>query len=192
MAEVTGILLAAGFSSRFGSNKLLADFDRKPLIAHSSAALSPCDRVIAVVRNDDAALQTELRLLGVDCVFNTEPKRGIGHSIACGVKATANSSAWCILPADMPRVSVDTTSQVANALRNGSVLAAPFYNGQRGHPVGFGSRFLEALCALDGDAGARGIISRNAEQLTVIETDDAGVIADIDTVRDLAATANCT
>lgn len=191
MAEVTGILLAAGFSSRFGSNKLLAEFDRQPLVAHSSAALKPCDRVVAVVRNDDAALQNALRLLGVDCVFNTEPERGIGHSIACGVKATANSSAWCILPADMPRVSLDTTSRVADALRNGSVLAAPFYMGQRGHPVGFGSRFLEALCELDGDAGARGIISRNAEQLTAIETGDAGVLADIDTVRDLATTAGC-
>jgi molybdenum cofactor cytidylyltransferase len=190
MAEITGVLLAAGFSSRFGSNKLLTDLDRQPLIAFSAAALSPCDRVVAVVRNADAALQSELRVLGIDCVFNTEPERGIGHSIASAVKATTNSSAWCLLPADMPFVSAATTSRVADALRNGSVLAAPFHNGRRGHPVGFASRFREALCALDGDSGARSIIDHNAEQLTIIETDDAGVLVDIDTASDLGKTAN--
>jgi len=190
MAEVTGILLAAGFSSRFGSNKLLSELDERPLIAHSAAAMSPCDRVVAVVRNADAVLQSELRMLGIDCVFNTEAGRGIGYSIACAVKATANSSAWCLLPADMPFVSTATTSRIADALRNGSVLAAPFCNGRRGHPVGFASRFREALCALDGDSGARSLINHNAEQLTIIETDDAGVLIDIDTASDLALNAH--
>ena len=190
MAEITGILLAAGFSSRFGSNKLLSELDYRPLIAHSAAAMSPCDRVVAVVRNADAVLQSELRMRGIDCVFNTEAGRGIGYSIACAVKATANSSAWCLLPADMPFVSTATTSRIADALRNGSVLAAPFCNGRRGHPVGFASRFREALCALDGDSGARSIINHNAEQLTIIETDDAGVLIDIDTASDLALNAH--
>lgn len=184
MAEITGILLAAGFSTRYGSNKLLSRLDKQPLIAHSAAALSPCDRVIAVVRITDAALQSDLRVLGIDCVFNTEPERGIGHSIACAVKATAQSSGWCLLPADMPYVKVSTTSQIIDALSAGASIAAPTYNGQRGHPVAFANRFIDELCALDGDTGARTIIKRNTEQLSLIETDDAGVLIDIDTTAD--------
>ena len=187
MAEITGVLLASGFSTRFGANKLLTRLDHQPLIAHSAAALSPCDRVIAVVRIVDAALQAELRVLGIDCVFNTEPERGIGHSIACAVKGTANSDGWCLLPADMPYVSPATTALVVSALRSGAAIAAPTCDGRRGHPVGFAATFRSALSELDGDVGARNVINRNAEQLTLIDTDDAGILVDIDTAADLEA-----
>ncbi|UCB55020.1 MAG: nucleotidyltransferase family protein [Thiotrichales bacterium] len=185
MADITGVLLAAGFSTRFGTNKLITELDQKPLIAHSAGALSPCDRVIAVVRIVDAALQSELRDHSIDCVFNTEPERGIGYSIACAVKATAQSSGWCLLPADMPYILPATTSQVIEALRAGSGIAAPFNNGRRGHPVGFDAQFYDVLSALDGDTGARHIIEQHHEQMTPVETADAGVLRDIDTAEDL-------
>ena len=68
MAGITGLLLAAGFSRRFGGDKLLALIDDQPLIAHSAGSLSPCDRIIAVVRADDQALQAVLKNLHIDYV----------------------------------------------------------------------------------------------------------------------------
>jgi len=185
MADITGVLLAAGFSTRFGANKLLHEIDGQALIAHSAAALSPCDRVVAVVRADDEALQTGLHTLGVDCVLNPQPERGMGYSIACAVNATSHSDGWCLLPADMPYVTASTTSQLVDALRTGAALAAPHYQGRRGHPVAFSNRFFDALCALDGDTGARDILEQNADRLALIDTDDAGVLVDIDTALDL-------
>jgi len=185
MADITGVLLAAGFSTRFGTNKLLHEIDGQSLIAHSAAALSPCDRVVAVVRADDEALQAVLHTLGVDCVLNPQPERGMGYSIACSVNATSHSDGWCLLPADMPCVMISTTSQLVNALRTGATLAAPYYQGLRGHPVAFSKHFVDALCALDGDTGARNILEQNAERLTSIAIDDAGVLVDIDTALDL-------
>ena len=185
MPDIVGVLLAAGFSSRFGADKLLAEVDHQTLITHSASALSPCSRVIAVVRVSDTALQAELRALGVDCVFNTEPARGLGYSIACAIRATAHSSGWCLLPADMPRVLPATSARIVEALQYGADLVAPVYRGQRGHPVGFAARFYDDLGRLDGDAGARGIISAHPERLTALDTDDAGVLTDVDTVADL-------
>jgi len=185
MAEITGVLLAAGFSSRFGSSKLLYDIDNQPLIARSAAALSPCDRVIAVVRADDTAVQSALHTLGIDCVINPQPERGIGHSIACAVQATSRSAGWCLLPADMPCIMASTTSKIVDSLGAGAALAAPFYHGQRGHPVAFSHSFADALSTLDGDTGARYIVEQNAGQLISIDTEDAGVLADIDTAMDL-------
>lgn len=185
MADITGILLAAGFSTRFGADKLLFEIDEQALITHSAAVLSPCDRVIAVVRADDKVLQSVLNTLGVDCVFNPQPERGMGFSIACAVNATSRSNGWCLLPADMPYVLASTTMQLVDALRTGAILAAPYYQGRRGHPVAFSNSFVDALCALDGDTGARTILERNAHQLTSIVTDDAGVLVDIDTTLDL-------
>ena len=185
MADITGVLLAAGFSSRFGANKLLVEIDGQALVAHSATALSPCDRVIAVVRSDDELLQSELHTLGVDCVLNQEPGRGMGFSIACGVNAAAQSQGWCLLPADMPDVMAATTALLVDALHAGAAMAAPFYQGRRGHPVAFSHSFVDALCALDGDSGARSVLEQNAAQLTSIITDDAGVLVDIDTALDL-------
>lgn len=145
MTDITGVLLAAGFSTRFGANKLLVDIDGQALIAHSVAALSPCDRVIAVVRADDRLLQSELHALGVDSVLNPHPERGMGFSIACGVNATSQSDGWCLLPADMPYVMASTTLRLVAALRAGAAMAAPFYQGRRGHPVAFSHRFVDAL-----------------------------------------------
>jgi len=190
MADITGVLLAAGFSTRFGAGKLLHEIDDRALIAHSAAALSPCDRVIAVVRADDGVLQTALQVLGVDCVLNPQPERGMGYSIACAVNATLHSDGWCLLPADMPCIMASTTSQLVAALRTGASLAAPCYQGRRGHPVAFGSRFVDALRVLDGDSGARHILEQNSEQLVSIATDDAGVLVDIDTKLDLERPVN--
>lgn len=188
MTEITGVLLAAGFGSRFGAGKLQCEIDDRPLIAHSAAALAPCDRIVAVVPTHDIALQALLLSLGVDCVLNPEPARGLGYSIACAIRATPPSPAhrgWCLLPADMPWLKATTTQRLVDALRRDAVLAAPYYCGRRGHPVAFSARFRDALGALDGDTGARIVLQRHADQLTAIATDDAGVLADVDTIADL-------
>jgi molybdenum cofactor cytidylyltransferase len=183
MAEITGVLLAAGFGTRFdhGStcNKLLCDINGKPIIAHSAAALSPCDRILAVVR-DDTRLLAVLESLGIETLVNPEPERGMGYSIACAVRSTRQDRGWCLLPADMPFVRSTTTAQLLKALRAGALLAAPQHRARRGHPVAFSAHFAEQLCELDGDTGARGIVGRNADVLELISTDDAGVLLDVD------------
>ena len=68
---------------------------------------------------------------------------------------------------------------------SGAALAAPVYQNQRGHPVAFSSNFFDALSTLDGNVGARYILNQHADRLTVIDTEDAGVLKDIDTPRDL-------
>lgn len=185
MVEITGVLLAAGFSSRFGNNKLLCEIDRHPLIEKSIRALIPCDRTIAVVRAGDNALHAVLRAHDVACVFNTEPERGIGYSIACAVNTSSRTGGWCILPADMPFISSSTTQGIVDALRAGASVVAPYYRGRRGHPVAFSHQYLNALSVLDGDIGARNILNLHQDQLLRISTDDAGVLADIDTPDDL-------
>lgn len=186
MAEITGLLLAAGQGRRFGGNKLLAHYEHRPLVLHSAATLSSCDRIIAVVRAEDTALQLLLNAAGIETAINPQPERGMGTSIACGVQASNNSDGWCILPADMPNVPLMITDLLIMAMQNGATLTAPYYRGSRGHPVGFGRRFKDALQALDGARGARGILEQHDEKIIRIDTDEIGVLEDIDTVEQLA------
>lgn len=184
MAEITGILLAAGFSTRFGHNKLLHTIDAKPVIAYSAAALRCCNRIVAVVR-EDAELQACVNALDIECVINGQAERGMGSSIACAVNASLDSDGWCLLPADMPYVRPSTTQSVIDALAADAELAAPYYKGKRGHPVAISRRFATALSALDGDTGARHIIEQNTGLMTAIDCDDSGVLIDIDVPADI-------
>jgi molybdenum cofactor cytidylyltransferase len=86
----------------------------------------------------------------------------------------------------MPFVAPETIRHVAAALDAGAALVAPAYQGERGHPVGFGARYRVELTALSGDAGARAILARDRARTRVVAVDDPGVLRDIDTPEDLA------
>ncbi|HEY8554487.1 MAG TPA: NTP transferase domain-containing protein, partial [Burkholderiales bacterium] len=92
---------------------------------------------------------------------------------------------WIVALADMPLVRPATIRAVADAIAAGAALAAPRYRGERGHPVGFAAAYGPRLAALSGDAGAREIVRAERERLRLIDCDDPGVLADIDTALDL-------
>ena len=110
MAEITGILLAAGAGQRFGGDKLLASLAGEPLIAHSARALAPCDRVIAIVRDDgslplDGAWPTLIEWgAGVTPPGQTLPPSGV--TLTAWEVHTPDPAALANLPLDDPRVSV--------------------------------------------------------------------------------------
>ncbi|MEN8176538.1 MAG: NTP transferase domain-containing protein, partial [Pseudomonadota bacterium] len=79
MPEITGLLLAAGNSSRFGDHKLLVELEGRPLILRSIDCLRECDRILAVVRAGDAPLQQCLRSAGVETVINPQADQGMGR-----------------------------------------------------------------------------------------------------------------
>ena len=185
MHKITGVLLAAGCSSRFGGHKLLTEIRGKPLIRYSIECLSPCDRIIAVMRPEDEPLQMILGDAGIDTILNLQAALGMGSSLACAIRASEMSDGWCILPADMPYVDKSTTSQIVRSLRNGAGIAAPFYHRRRGHPVGFSKTFRNDLLALEGDFGARDILAGESESVIAIEVEDPGILIDIDTPEDL-------
>lgn len=185
MPDITGVLLAAGHSQRFGSNKLLAKRDNLALALHAASSLSPCTRLLAVVRRDDLPLQKLLKEASIELVFNDSSDSDMGGSIACGVAASKHSEGWCMLPADMPFVLPSTTQQIVTSLQQNATLAAPFYNGRRGHPVGFSHDLIYELMALEKEPGARGIVEKHLHQLKMIKTEDAGILVDIDTPEDL-------
>lgn len=115
---------------------------------------------------------------------------GMGDSISAAVRATSIAAGWLILPADLPLVQPQTLQRVAAALSDGSNAGAvqPAYRGERGHPVAFAARCLEALTQLSGSQGAAPLLKalRGACQALDIEVDDIGVVTDIDTLDDLA------
>lgn len=188
MAQIVGLLLAAGQGRRFGSDKLLHPLDDgTPLAVASACKLKEaCPRAIAVLRPEQTTLAALLLAEGLEVVICPEASAGMGHSLAAGVAASLEAAGWLVALADMPFVQVATLRSVADAVHAGAALAAPFYNSQRGHPVAFAARWRDQLLALTGDEGARAVVGNNRGLLSRIDTADAGVLRDVDTPQDLA------
>lgn len=181
-AGPVGILLAAGRSKRFGTNKLLYPLhDGTPMaVACARPLCAVLPEVIAVVEDIHQEVATLLRAEGVHVIANPRACQGMGTSIACSVAASVAARGWIVALADMPFLSEAVIRTVLTGLERGADIVAPVYQGKRGHPVGFSNRHAESLMQLDTDAGARAILAANRESLELIEVQEQGVIIDID------------
>lgn len=191
-ANIRGILLAAGYAKRFGSNKLLqalpagAPEAGTPIgLAAARHLLEALPESIAVVRPRAQKLGKMLRDAGCNTVVCRNAGEGMGTSLAAGVRAASEADGWVVALADMPFIRPETIRTVAKALRDGEAMAAPSFQGRRGHPVGFARRFYEELSSLHGDDGARQFLERHPEWVKLFEVDDPGAVRDIDRPSDL-------
>jgi molybdenum cofactor cytidylyltransferase len=190
---MVGILLAAGFSRRFGAaDKLLQPLpDGRPIALASAENLIKAIPVsIAVLRSENKVLAELLSSAGFKVVFCNENDQEMADSLVKAIRFSANFEAandgFVIALADMPYIATSTISAVANKLSSsGASIVIPTYNGQRGHPVGFAARFRSELENLHGDEGARSIIKRYPNEIELLPCDDPGILADIDTPADL-------
>lgn len=182
---VAGVVLAAGRSERFGdADKLLADHDGRPLVAHAIETLreSAVDSVTVVVRSD------RVREVARECGAATvDAPEGTGQSasVRTGVDAVrADADAVLVALGDMPEVGVDTVNALVAAYCAGvaDALAAGHY-GRRGNPVLFDARFFDALTELDGDQGGRSVLL-DADDPAIVDTGDPGTRYDVDRPSD--------
>lgn len=170
----TVIVLASGRGERFRA---------------SGGTVHKLDALIAGRSVRDRTLDA-VRASGLRWHIEDAGHPGMGDSIAAAIRATSDAHGWLILPADLPLTSAATLQRVATVLGEGRWSAVrPACHGVRGHPVGFAAFNGEALKSLGGERGASSVLKRlRAEgKVCELETDDIGVITDIDTLDDLAA-----
>jgi len=186
------IVLAAGQGSRFKAqdHKLAQRLGETSVLAATLAnALASRLRVVVVTTAafaDVARSSVAARDVVILPEVGTPGAGGLGMgvSIAAGAGACPNSRGWLVLPGDMPLVRPSTLMAVALALDHHPIAFAQ-HLGRRGHPVGFAAELYSELTALNGDEGARRLVSRYPA--FAVELDDPGVLIDIDTEDDLAA-----
>ena len=183
--RVGALLLAAGFSKRFGSSKLLAELN----CGHTVYAQTR-DRLAAAV--EDYAVVTRPEI--AELLTTSEPNlhvfphasKGMGASLAFGIEL-AESKHWdaaLICLADMPFISTSTYLELAAAARKDAIVV-PCFDGKNGNPVSFGSQFYGDLKKLQGDAGGKKVMQKHESNLVKHAVNSSAVLADIDTLQDL-------
>ncbi|MBX8545619.1 nucleotidyltransferase family protein [Pseudomonas cichorii] len=185
--HVIGLILAAGRSRRFADDKrraLLPD-GRTMLQASIDTARQSFNEVWVVLRSDDDAQALGI-VPDVGIVRSEQADQGMGHSLASGIEALMPSPAIAvaILLADMPWLQTATLRSLVQ-LADPQRIAQPVHAGQRGHPVIIGRRFWPELLLLEGDQGARKLLTANVSVCDLMATDDPGTVRDVDTPEHL-------
>ena len=177
------VLLAAGRSSRFGSDKFAASLDGKPLWrwAVTAADRAGFGRKFLVVRPDRLEMDP-----GEDwtMVVNHDADLGLSSSIKAGLHAAAHFPRIVLALADMPFV---TPGHLAAIAASPGVTFTRYLDGRDGCPAVFPSGSYHALLALSGDRGAASIQFGSS---AAVAPADPAMLRDIDTVSDLAAAAD--
>lgn len=195
-SPVVGILLAAGFSRRFGAvDKLLQPVDGEPMALLAARHLIEALPLSVAVVRTDSPLATELAAMGFIVTRCDASAQLMADSLVRGLQAaqavpTAQGLSvaphgYVIALADMPFIQPATIAGIATTLLAGAPLVQPVFYGQRGHPVAFAHRFYDELLAIRGDQGARAVLKLHADELTLLSTMDEGILRDIDTPADL-------
>ncbi|MEA2904725.1 MAG: molybdenum cofactor cytidylyltransferase [Alphaproteobacteria bacterium] len=185
--RIAAVLLAAGRSTRMGGpNKLLAEIGGRPLvrIAAEEALGSRARPVIVVTGHERERIEAALAGLPVRLVHNADFASGLGSSVRAGIAAVpADADGVVVCLGDMPQVNAPLIDRLIAAFdpERGALAVMPTTEGRRGNPVLWSRRFFPELMAIEGDVGARHLITRYGEAVVEVPVSGKGALIDVDT-----------
>jgi molybdenum cofactor cytidylyltransferase len=187
---VTGIVLAAGTSSRLGRPKQLLALAGKPVLQHVVETLQSAgvDEIIVVLGHRADEIQSAIPTTGRTRVaINDRYSAGQSTSFRAGLRAASDrSEAALILLGDQPGVQVNAVTKVIDVWREGTAVAVQArYEGVPGHPVLFDRSLWPQLEQAEGDEGARSMLANHPEWRMLVEMGGSPPL-DIDTEDDYA------
>jgi len=184
------LLLAAGASRRFGSDKRRAVLgDGRTLLATCIDTIRASDLPCLVcLGGGDTGLAGELADQGIAVALCPDAARGMGHTLATGMRrCPPDWEGVLVALADMPWIEASSYREIARQL-TADTIVVPWCDGVRGNPVGFGREFFGLLEQQQGDRGARDVIARFPEAVRAVALDDPGIGRDADTPEALSST----
>lgn len=188
--KVAAIILSAGYSSRMGEFKPLLPMGETTVIERAVALFRGAGisdiRVVVGHRAED--LLPMLTRMQVCPVVNERYREGMFSSVVAGVASLDDDvEAFFLLPVDIPLVRTETVSTLLRAYRNGtSGIVYPVCNGKRGHPPLIAARYRDEILTWNGEGGLKPVLARNCDDSLDVETDDEGILNDMDTPEDYA------
>lgn len=199
------VILAAGAGRRLGrvaKAALTLPGDRNArtfleAIRDTASRAGITRSVVIIGPPHDRVTRAEAERLGMPCIHNPDPGRGMASSVALGfahaLRAFDDCSCALLWPVDHPAVACETVRAIIRSLarsREPLTIAIPTLNGRGGHPTGFGRDSWQALAScLNAPEGARSVIhhyrTHHPEQVRRIALADPAIVADVDTPKDL-------
>jgi molybdenum cofactor cytidylyltransferase len=186
--RIAGVVLAAGTSSRLGSNKLLLRLDSEPLVRRAArqaveAGLSP---VIVVLGHEAEQVAGALAGLTVETVINPGYRAGMHGSLQTGIEHVPDDcAAAVVLLGDMPLVTAAMIAVLAERFRRGTEpLVLSLYGEVQAPPTLYARRLFPALAGT-GAGGGREVVLAHRSEAAEIRWPET-LLADVDGPEDAA------
>ncbi len=180
---IAGLVLGAGAGTRFGAaSKLLAELDGRPLLEHAVAAacaVPELDRVVVVLGAQAQKIRQSVAFGRAEVVLCADWERGQSFSLRCGARALVEAEKVIVTLGDVPGMSPELIARFVDQ----PPLTRAVYRGRPGHPVVLGRTELAALETVEGDVGAKDLLTGG----NLIECGDLSTGTDVDTPQDLEA-----
>lgn len=187
---IVAVILSAGESSRMGRPKALLPVDGMRFIEKIVTALKSTRvaKIIAVLGHDVDEMRRQIGDLPITTVVNPNYKQGQLSSLVAAInsiqssKDSASVDGTLVHLVDHPYINPDLVNLMIDRFyETNKLIVVPRYRGRRGHPVIFSSALFAELLAAPLDQGAKTVVHAHRDETLEIDTEDEGVIIDIDT-----------
>ena len=193
---VSGLILAAGFSSRMGALKALLPLGGGTVLAQCVALFRDCgiEDVVVVTGHRADEVGTVAKAAGARVAFNPDFADGMFGSIRTGVGQMAGQCAgFFLLPVDIPLLRRGTVHLLARSFAaDPARICYPVFAGRRGHPPLLRGDCIPAILAERAPEGGlrtllAGIEAEQPAQVREVQVADAHIHVDLDTPEDFLA-----
>lgn len=181
--KVGCVIMASGLGKRFGSNKLMAEFNGTPMILQAlKASESLSENRVVVTRHKEVAELCEQ--YGVKVVLHMLPHRS--DTVRLGLEALEDIDGCMFLPADQPLLRKQTINDlVLQWSENQEFIMRPSCNGTPGAPVLFPQWAFQELKSLPEGKGGSWLISQHPQSVKEMGILDTMELVDADTPQTL-------
>lgn len=181
------IMLAAGNSRRFGSNKLMYEVDgvsmyqRTLRMLQKAAERIPDSRIVVVTQPQYSEIIDVVKETGAEVLFNPKPERGISSSMQIGLEHAKDVDACLFTVADQPWLTAETIIALYDAFQSENKgMACTVWGEKTGNPCIFSKKYYKELMAISGDRGGKQIIKKHPEDVTYLKISDERELQDVD------------
>src|SRR5579864_7225676 len=195
-----GVILAAGESSRMGTDKATLPWPPSAGALNStetflSAAIQSLsgstDFVLIVAGKNESMLTPVVYAQAASLVVNPDPTRGQFSSLRIGLQEVLNRGrdAAIVTLVDRPAANQATITRLKETFLAADQrvwAVVPEYNGKHGHPIVIGREMISAFLDAPATSTAREVEHLRQEHILYVPVDDPLVAANVDTPEDFA------
>jgi molybdenum cofactor cytidylyltransferase len=182
---IAGLILAAGESSRMGTDKATLAYRGRTFLEAIVQTLGQADigRIVVVLGHHAEEIQRHVKLEAAQVVINPAYRSGQTSSLQAGLRSLSadDLEAIVLCLVDHPGVSAETVRGLVASFRDcRAPVVIPTYQGRRGHPVLIGRQVFKELLELACDAGADSVVRKYRPATQFVEVEDEGIVTDVD------------